>query len=212
MSRSRKKSELKRREARREPNETILIVCEGEKTEPNYFNYLVKQWRLASVDVEVHGEKAPNTPKEIVKYAKRLLKERKNRSQTKLPFDQVWCVFDTEVPLRQNIEDALIQAEDNKMKLGISNPCFEFWFILHFTQTSRSFNSVTDVIRELRQYHSNYDKSDKTILPVLEGETSQAVKNAKELFQKLSIEEILKENSSTNIYGLVEVLKRYKSS
>ena len=40
----------------REPRATVLIVCEGESTEPNYFRELKRRARLANVNVVVkHG-------------------------------------------------------------------------------------------------------------------------------------------------------------
>lgn len=43
------KAELARLENRRDQRETILIVCEGEKTEPNYF----QAFPVTSADVKI---------------------------------------------------------------------------------------------------------------------------------------------------------------
>lgn len=45
-------------------------------------------------------------------------------------YDAVWCVFD--VDEHPNLEEALLQARDNKLNVALSNPCFELWILLHF--------------------------------------------------------------------------------
>ncbi len=64
----------------REVRQTFLIVCEGEKTEPNYFI----NFRGPKVKIKIQrGEK---NPCHVVEKA-RELKEQED-------YDQVWCVFD----------------------------------------------------------------------------------------------------------------------
>jgi len=49
-------SALQRRKAKRAAYAKILIVCEGEKTEPNSFNGLVKKYELNTANVEICGD------------------------------------------------------------------------------------------------------------------------------------------------------------
>ena len=83
-------SELARRKARREPYAKVLVVCEGEKTEPNYFNGLKDHYGLNSANVEVCGE-CGSDPLSIYRYARQLYREEKDADD---PFDRVYCVFD----------------------------------------------------------------------------------------------------------------------
>lgn len=64
----------------------LLIVCEGRKTEPNYFTWLLKKWNLTTVQAvaPIAGSAAIS----VVDYAV----ERKKLGD----FDEVWCVFDRE--------------------------------------------------------------------------------------------------------------------
>jgi len=62
---------------------------------------------------------------------------RKEASKTD-PFDQVWCVFDTETKQTQRCREGLLEAIDcaesargGSIGLAISNPCFELWIWLH---------------------------------------------------------------------------------
>ena len=43
----------------------------------------------------------------------------------------------------------------------INNPCLEFWFLLHYKQTSRYFATYADLEKELKQNLSDYQKTEK---------------------------------------------------
>ena len=44
-------SRLQRQNAKRKPYDKVLIVCEGEKTEPNYFNELKDHYEINTAKV-----------------------------------------------------------------------------------------------------------------------------------------------------------------
>ena len=81
---------LRRRSPRREPYDRVLIVCEGEKTEPNYFRELCAHYRLSTANIEVtQGE--GNDPVSVVQTAKRLQKSETRQGER---YDRIYCVFD----------------------------------------------------------------------------------------------------------------------
>ena len=81
---------LRRRSPRREPYDRVLIVCEGEKTEPNYFRELCAHYRLSTANIEVtQGE--GNDPVSVVRTAKRLQKSETRQGER---YDRIYCVFD----------------------------------------------------------------------------------------------------------------------
>ena len=53
MVKSRTSKELKRKQAIRTPNRMELIVCEGSRTEPAYFQSLKHKFRLPGIRVHV---------------------------------------------------------------------------------------------------------------------------------------------------------------
>ena len=75
----------KRKEEERLNKGSILIVCEGTKTEPNYF----KSFRTIGIRVEVIG--AGRNTKSLVQYSKKEWKEFKGLGKT---FETVWIVMD----------------------------------------------------------------------------------------------------------------------
>ena len=81
----------------RRPRDCILIVCEGTVTEPSYFESLWRKIRLNTVEVEIAGEGAEIS--RVVHVALRRKEERDDEARNSprfAPFDEVWCVVDTE--------------------------------------------------------------------------------------------------------------------
>lgn len=86
----------------------MLIVCEGEKTEPNYF----RAFPLATLDVRVVGAGA-NT-RSVVEIA---IQER-DRARSTDPFDRVWAVFDRDSFPHDRMHAATTYAERLSTYLG----------------------------------------------------------------------------------------------
>jgi len=207
----RKIDDYKRREAFKEPRKSILIVCEGEKTEPIYFKALKERLRLIMVDVEIVGEGA--APITVVNSAIELREERKqiaSKSLTKTAYEIIYCVIDVEAPQPHgSLTDAVIKAKDNKLEIILSNPCFEYWYILHFRKTSAPFNTSQDAKSALRREHHTYSESDTTIFNVVYPKTSDAIKHSKEVLQEQhnDAEDLSDCNPSTHVHKIVEYLQ-----
>ena len=80
----RKAELLRRRRAMKAPYDVILIVCEGEKTEPNYFTELKKALRLSNANVRICGR--GSDPLSVVDFAIETFRQEQE-------FDRVYCVF-----------------------------------------------------------------------------------------------------------------------
>lgn len=80
------------------------------------------------VDVpDFHG-----TPMSLVNkaVAMKQAEERADRRGRGRMHDEYWCVFDVDV--HPYLDEAIALAEANGVKIAISNPCIELWFLLHF--------------------------------------------------------------------------------
>src|SRR5574344_625657 len=84
------KAAKKRKENSRSQIVRFLIVCEGTRTEPNYFRALVKNAFSEVREEDIFGEGRSTCA--LVKRAKQLKEDIENRRQ--LSFDRVWAVFD----------------------------------------------------------------------------------------------------------------------
>ena len=207
----RKIDDLNRRKAYKEPRKSILIVCEGEKTEPIYFNALKRRLGLIMVDVEIIGKGA--APITVVNSAIDLREERKRiakKSLTKAGYEIIYCVFDVEAPTPHgSLTNAVGMAHAHNLEVILSNPCFEYWYILHFRKTGAPFNSSQDVKSALRKEHLAYNESDTTIFDVIYPKTSKAIKHSKEVLneQHEDSEDLRNCNPSTHVHKIVEYLQ-----
>jgi hypothetical protein len=154
---ARRHDDLRRRRPFTEPRPRLLVCCEGQVTEPSYFNGLKRQGHNNLLHVEVKpGGLAPKT---LVDYAVGLKDEAeraaRRQNDDNLKFDEVWCVFD--VDAHEHIPDAKQKAATNRVSLAISNPCFELWLLLHF-QDQRAHIERHHVQSACRGHMPGYDK------------------------------------------------------
>jgi len=163
------------------------------------------------VDVEIVGEGA--APITVVNSAIELREERKQiakKSLTKTAYEVVYCVIDVESPFpHESLARSINKAQDNKLEVILSNPCFEYWYILHFRKTSAPFHTNDEAISALRREHPAYRKNDTTIFDVIYPKTSDAIKNSKEVLneQHNDAEDLRDCNPSTHMHKIVEYLQ-----
>jgi|ERR1022692_99631 RloB-like protein len=89
---------LKRRVATRRPRKTLLIFCEGERTEPEYLDALKRQPAVrdvAAVDLRVETGQGGSVPRTLVSMA---AAARSRAIDEEGEIDEFWCVFDVEWP------------------------------------------------------------------------------------------------------------------
>lgn len=207
----RKIDDYRRCQSYKEPRKSILIISEGSKTEPIYFKWLKSNLQLAMVEVEIVGEGA--APINVVDRAIELRGERKKfakRSITKAAYEIIYCVIDVEAPVpHESLSRAINKAKDNKLDVILSNPCFEYWYILHFRKTSAPFGTSQDAKSALRQEHPAYNENDTTIFEVIYDKTSDAIKHSKEVLkeQHNGAEDLRNCNPSTHVHKIVEYLQ-----
>ncbi len=184
----------------------ILIAVEGNnKTEKLYFNNFDKR----NVNYRINYAKGNETdPLNLVKH---LINEIKNMDLNLQAGDKAFCVFDIDDKITKSkiINEALDLAKKNNIEVITSTPCFELWFLLHFTY-STAYMSNMQVIKNLRKY-INYEKNidiyNKIVL-----KTNEAILNAKKL-EKYQIANNniignINANPNTEVYKLVEYLKK----
>jgi hypothetical protein len=191
----------------RASRDCLLIVCEGRETEPNYFNALRIDLRLSTVDVQIEGE--GGTPISVIRKAISVVEKRqKLHNQDGTPiYDQVWCVFDVENPVdNPSFPQAVNQAKARNYCLAISNPAFEYWYLLHFEETNRPFMNASEVIRQLCNYMKGYEKC-SDCYDQLKSLTSIAIDRADRIHRNHPDSgESEFPNSSTTVYVLVRCL------
>ena len=201
---------IRRTAQRKKLKKTILIVCEGEKTERNYLDSLKREETISQVfAITIVGGKGGSRSQ--------IIERAINQKARRKGMDIVLCVLDTEsletMQAKADLAAARQEADRNDITLYLSNPAFEVWFLAHFRRTSRSFRNCDAVIVELdREWRSAfgqpYNKSDVNVYQRLAGRTQVAITNAKDVVEIDHREkpDIADRNSSTDFYRLVEKL------
>ncbi|MBW4054464.1 MAG: RloB domain-containing protein [Proteobacteria bacterium] len=206
---------LKRKKAKKAPYDRVIIVCEGAKTEPNYFREIRDAYRLNTANIDICGQECGSDPLSVVNYAIRKFREDKD-------YDRVYCVFDRD---KHATFDAAIDklgqtrlGKDVVFKAITSEPCFEFWLLLHFGYTTRQFcapgnaSNCELVLAELNKKEQipGYCKGAGNIFALTKERLSDAIRHANQLQQHNLATGT--NNPSTNIHELIEYLISLNSS
>lgn len=188
---------LTRKKDFKSTRKNFLIVCEGEKTEPNYFqNFRVQKSVFDVVGIGANTES-------LVKKAIELQKN------TNTSYDNVWCVFDRDSFPVKNFNSALALAKKNNIKVAYSNEAFEIWYLLHFNFHDAA-TSRTDYESMLTdRLGFKYKKNDTSIYDKLLPLQKNAINNATKLLQLYVKHSPSKDNPSTTVHLLVQELNKH---
>ncbi|MEG3907527.1 RloB family protein [Microcoleus sp. w2-18bC1] len=183
----------------REVKQRFLIVCEGSKTEPNYFRSFRVPKNVVEVDVHGLGE----DPSRLVRSATDL----KNKDGD--DYDQIWCVFDRDSFPLENFNNAISSARSQGFSVAYSNEAFELWYILHFEYLNTGIPRK-DYIRKLSLLlGKKYEKNSETIYNELLDKQPNAIRNAEKLLTEYDPHVPAKDNPSTTVHLLVQELNRF---
>lgn len=187
----------------------FLIVCEGEKTEPNYFKSFPKKVGKLIYDIEFDGG-GISTLKVVEKAI-----ELRNKSKQK--YDRVWAVFDRDSFKASSFNSAISKAKAHNIKCAWSNEAFEIWYLFHFHNRITAMDrdeykkSIEDAVNEKlgkKRKPFKYKKNDTSMYALLNklGRQDLAIKWAKDLSEKIDGENYANYNPQTMVFKLVEEL------
>jgi hypothetical protein len=207
MSKRQKKDhsspDLSRRQGVREIKQSFLIVCEGEKTEPDYF----KAFRMTAATVKAVGQ-AMNTMTLVSK----AISIREADQKRKKVYDQCWVVFDKDDFPAKDFNQAIQFAEKNGFRVAYSNQAFEYWFLLHYNLYTGAIhrNQYKDMLTKLTGIP--YSKSEgygAVMYNLLLSRQQQAINNAETVLAEISHGNPAEEESSTTVQRLVIELNKF---
>ena len=201
-----------RLKSKRQAPANYLIVCEGKKTEPNYFKGLKRKINerfghkvdVKIPDIDVKGTGMNTTS--LVKYTQKTV------NHANRVYGQVWVVFDKDDYNDEQFDSAIDNCNYN---VAWSNPNFELWLLAHFKKIDR-YVSKDDVLQELNKEFQkkglgDYTKNDTTIFEKVtsEGKVDTAIKNCKYMEELNKDGQPSQRNPMTKVYKIVEGLKEY---
>ncbi|MHC5933140.1 RloB family protein [Nostoc sp.] len=181
----------------REVKQRFLIVCEGAKTEPNYFRSFRVPKNVAEIDVQGLGE----NPSKLVQSA--------NELNNQEDYDQVWCVFDRNSWTTEDFNNAIKNADAHGFKVAYSNEAFELCYVLHFEFLNTGIPR-SDYLRKLTSlFGRTYQKNSETIYDELFEKQSIAIRNAENLLKQYAPHIPATDNPSTTVHLLVQELNKF---
>lgn len=209
----RRKEYLEKKEYR------YYIFCEGEQTEPLYFEgfkRLIEDNPIYKDMVLIQIEPCAAETMRVIGMAERYV--RKNG----IDRGQIWCVYDKDsFPAKdfngvaERVYKLNLENPELQYHVAWSNECIEFWFILHFayyTSNNHRLEYVkflNDKFRELGI--GKYQKNMKDIFSILmeKGNPKLAIRYAKRIIEENKGNTPSDIAPGTKVYELVEELSRY---
>lgn len=203
-----------------------MIVCEGEKTEPNYFKWyqaeLHKLKSLSGIRIPVAGEvqvdvarlgdeiKIAGTGRNtasLIEYTLKLVKK------SSMYYTDIWCVFDRDSFPAENYNEAVYLARQNNFKVAYSNEAFELWYLLHYDYHNAAISRTQYKSKLTKQLGKPYRKNSVTMYEDLQttgGDQQQAIERAKQLLTSYGARSnYANHNPSTTVHLLVEALNQF---
>ena len=185
----------KRTGKNRQLSMSALIICEGV-TEYDYLHEFRKKYNLTAM--KIYQSDNPQ-PIKIIEYAK-------NKNAINVQYEKVFCVFDVDDNSQLQLNQAQKDGKVNNMHLIISNPCFEYWLLLHFEYTT-GFLTVKNAKDKLKKHIDDYNKTSVVNYNLLnKDKLLNAVENAQKIHKNITILKqfiINQSNPSTNMYELI---------
>ncbi|WP_293350217.1 MULTISPECIES: RloB family protein [unclassified Microcoleus] len=183
----------------------FFIVCEGEKTEPNYFRKFPVDTKVINLKIEGEGRNTRSLVEKAIKL--------KNESEYD-ENDRFWCVFDRDINGKnsndaQNFNAAMTLANNNGIKVAYSNDAFELWYLLHFHFYNNGISRKDYQKMLTKLLGHEYQKNSETIYEELKNKQQDAIKHAKRLLMEYDPPNPESDNPSTTVHLLVEELNNF---
>ncbi len=205
-------SKYKRQSGKREKRKirfSVLIVCEGEATEPNYFKALAKRQQgimVYELTVKGLGRATTNVVEEAVR-----LKKKNN-------YDRVWAVFDRDEFPAKDFNAAIAMGNSNGIEVAWSNEAFELWYLYHFNDVTTGMSrkqyeeKISTAVKRVSGKHKSegykYSKNDPKNYEIVTalGSMDAAIKRAEARHKEYIGTDYADQNPCTTVYRLVRQL------
>ncbi len=191
-----------------------FIICEGTKTEPNYFKAIkakITAKNREKITIQVIGKRRGTT---------NLLEEAIKEVQKSPNYiSNVWLIYDKDEFSEESFNEVVekcneINKQDNTLYRPMwSNESIEVWILLHFIRFDTPMGRkecIQKINENFRQKNlGTYQKNDENLYQKLTPYVAIAIQNAKWLDAKYTSELPAKRNPCTKVYELVELLHKY---
>ncbi len=188
---------FKRRSAIRKYKRRYYLVCEGNVTEPDYFNQLKGIYRDSIIDIKCL-KKRQSAPKYLIQYALEAQSDLRKG-------DELWILLDVDNWTQEQFE-GLEKWSSQKVDryVAVSKPCFEIWLVLHEQDPKDcSKKACQSYFQENIAYRNKRIRMNWLTAEKL----SNAVTRAKA--RDISNQGIVPDVPTSRVYKLIENIKEY---
>ena len=189
-----------------------LIVCEGEETEPNYFE-AIKRLLPPEMVKRITISGAGRNTLSLVEYANREVIARKKSDDP--PYYKVWVVFDRDSFNPSDFDNAIAaiagkSSKTEQWQAAWSNEAFELWYILHFRTQAGGALSREDYKHILEcEMGRPYEKNAEDMFDLLKPYVVKAIRRANTALRLQSGKPHHAQNPATTVQKLVRELLSY---
>lgn len=128
----------------------FIIATEGEITERKYF----EMFRSTRIQIEIlHTEGGASAPQAVL--------DRLNQYKAKYDLhdgDSLFLVIDRDRWPTQALKDVAQKCNDKGYLLAVSNPCFEIWIFLHFSNLLGEKATCDEFDAGIRELRGEFNK------------------------------------------------------
>lgn len=197
---------------------SYLIITEGEKTEPLYFNGLRKQILekiggtvdvIKVPEIDIYGQGASTD--RLIEITEEYV------SKAKIIYQNIWVIFDKDEFL--DFDSAIINGENKGYSIGWSNQSFEYWLFLHFNYSDANLHryewneKLDGLFIQNNLTTDGYEKNLENLYELLDSidGVKTAIHNAKRRMEgfREGIDKPSAYSPGTMVYKLVEQLRGY---
>ncbi|MDO4765666.1 MAG: RloB family protein [Eubacteriales bacterium] len=131
-------SRYEREEKSIEPYKKYVFICEGQNTEVQYFKKFIslrKQIGIHSlIDIQLLERTDEDRSNSYVTHLYRLANEYMEQGEFDKEHDKMIVVFDADIFEYKSprYNELVVEGERNSFMLGVTNPGFEIFLLLHF--------------------------------------------------------------------------------
>lgn len=179
----------------------VLIVTEGY-TEKNYLERLRERDSGFELIVRRCPEQRPN---KILRFCVSCMNDLGISLKDR---DSAYCVFDVDFTSELRLQKVLDEARKKGIGIILSKPCFEVFFLLHFTGNIDRLAIPQDAKDELGAYLNGYSETGE-YWEMLKPHQDTAIERSREYQLPLAID-LKRMRNGTNIYEIFDDIAQRK--
>lgn len=195
-----------RNKSNREAKSIVVICCEGKnKSETTYLRNYSSRNCIIKFSTGTHTDPV-GMAKDLISFM-----ERENIDVN--DGDKSYLLIDTDINQnkQEQVDEAKEICREKNIELITSTPTFEYWYLLHFGYSAKTYSSSKQVKAEIQKYIEGYSEK-MDVYPIIKSMTDTAIENAEKVeeYHTTNGKEIDNEGSNphTSIYKVVQELRK----